>query len=59
MAVQIAAAAEERSSVAKEINRNIVNVSSISDQCASATEETACASVNFAQLGQQLQNVVG
>lgn len=59
MAMQIAAAAEEQSSVAEEINRNIVNVSTIADQSASATEETASASVNLAQLGQQLQTLVG
>nr|WP_122596185.1 methyl-accepting chemotaxis protein [Pseudomonas viridiflava] len=55
---QIAAAAEQQSSVADEISRSIVNVRNVSEQTAEASEETAASSVELARLGGQLQMLV-
>jgi methyl-accepting chemotaxis protein len=55
---QIAAAAEQQSSVAEEISRSIISVRDISEQTASASEETAASSVELARLGNQLQMMV-
>ncbi|WP_420793846.1 methyl-accepting chemotaxis protein [Pseudomonas fontis] len=56
---QIATASEEQSSVAEEINRNVMNVRDISDQTATASNQTAASSVELARLGGQLQTLVG
>ncbi len=56
---QIAAAAEQQSSVADEISRSIVNVRDVCEQTAEASEETAASSVELARLGGQLQTMVG
>ncbi|MGC1328867.1 MAG: methyl-accepting chemotaxis protein [Pseudomonas sp.] len=55
---QIAAAAEQQSSVAEEISRSIINVRDVSEQTAAASEETAASSVELARLGNQLQMMV-
>nr|WP_122315160.1 methyl-accepting chemotaxis protein [Pseudomonas cichorii] len=55
---QIAAAAEQQSSVADEISRSIINVRDVSEQTAEASEETAASSVELARLGNQLQMMV-
>ena len=55
---QIAAAAEQQSSVAEEISRSIINVRDVSEQTAAASEETAASSVELARLGNQLQMLV-
>ncbi len=55
---QIAAAAEQQSSVAEEISRSILNVRDVSEQTAAASEETAASSVELARLGNQLQQLV-
>jgi methyl-accepting chemotaxis protein len=55
---QIAAAAEQQSSVAEEISRSILNVRDVSEQTAAASEETAASSVELARLGNQLQMMV-
>jgi methyl-accepting chemotaxis protein len=55
---QIAAAAEQQSSVAEEISRSILNVRDVSEQTASASEETAASSIELARLGNQLQQLV-
>ena len=55
---QIAAAAEQQSSVAEEISRSIISVRDISEQTASASEETAASSVELARLGSHLQVLV-
>lgn len=56
---QIAAAAEQQSSVAEEINRSVLNVRDVSEQTAAASEETAASSVELARLGTHLQTLVG
>ncbi len=56
---QIAAAAEQQSAVAEEINRSVMNVRDVSDQTSSASEETAASSVELARLGTHLQGLVG
>lgn len=55
---QIAAAAEQQSSVAEEISRSILNVRDVSEQTASASEQTAASSIELARLGNQLQQLV-
>jgi methyl-accepting chemotaxis protein len=55
---QIAAAAEQQSSVADEISRSILNVRDVSEQTAEASNETAASSVALARLGNQLQMMV-
>ena len=56
---QIAAAAEQQSAVAEEINRSILNVRDVSEQTSAASEETAASSVELARLGTHLQGMVG
>lgn len=56
---QIAAAAEEQSAVAEEINRSVLKVRDASEQTSAATEETAAASVQLAKLSLDLQTLVG
>ena len=56
---QIAAAAEQQSSVTEGINRSVISVREISDQTASASQETAASSIRLAQLGAHLQTMVG
>ncbi|MBK5398103.1 methyl-accepting chemotaxis protein [Pseudomonas sp. TH39(2020)] len=59
MNLQIAAAAEQQSAVAEEINRSVLNVRDVSEQTSAATEETAASSVELARLGTHLQMLVG
>ncbi len=56
---QIAAAAEEQSAVAEEINRSVTSIRDIADQSAAAMDETATSSVQLARLGQELQGMAG
>ena len=55
---QIAAAAEQQSAVADEINRSVVKVRDISEQTASASEETAANSTELARLGGDLHQQI-
>ena len=55
---QIAAAAEQQSVVAEEINRSVLKVRDISEQTAPASEETASSSIELARLGVHLQGLV-
>nr|WP_294976519.1 methyl-accepting chemotaxis protein [uncultured Pseudomonas sp.] len=55
---QIAAASEQQSAVAEEINRSVMNVRDISEQTAAASEETAASSMELARLGNELQMLV-
>ncbi|WP_411860693.1 methyl-accepting chemotaxis protein [Pseudomonas sp. JM0905a] len=56
---QIAAAAEQQSAVAEEINRSVTSIRDIADQSAEAMDETASSSVQLARLGQELQGMAG
>jgi methyl-accepting chemotaxis protein len=58
MNTQIASAAEQQSSVAEEINRNIVTISQITDETASGAVQTSNASAEVARLAEQLQELV-
>ncbi|WP_339512545.1 methyl-accepting chemotaxis protein [Pseudomonas sp. RL_15y_Pfl2_60] len=55
---QIAAAAEEQSSVAENISESITRVRDIGEQSASASEQTAASSAELARLGVELQGLV-
>ncbi|WP_371260586.1 MULTISPECIES: methyl-accepting chemotaxis protein [Pseudomonas] len=55
---QIAAAAEQQSAVAEEINRSVLNVRDVSEQTSAASEETAASSMELARLGTHLQGLV-
>jgi len=55
---QIAAAADQQTSVAEEISRSILHVRDVAVQTASASEETAASSIELARLGNQLQQMV-
>ncbi|WP_371917452.1 methyl-accepting chemotaxis protein [Pseudomonas sp. M30-35] len=55
---QIAAAAEEQSSVAENISESITRVRDIGEQSASASEQTAESSAELARLGVELQGLV-
>ncbi len=59
MNIQIASAAEEQSSTAEEINRNIVNISEVAQETAGGSQQTASASDELARLASDLQNQVG
>jgi methyl-accepting chemotaxis protein len=58
MNLQIASAAEEQSSVAEEINRNIVNINDIATSSTEAANQTLQTSQSLAQLATELQTVV-
>ena len=54
----IASAAEEQTSVAEEMNRNIVNISQLSHDTAGAAQQTTAASSELAKLATQLESLV-
>ncbi|MNG10699.1 Methyl-accepting chemotaxis protein McpS [compost metagenome] len=56
---QIAAAAEQQSSVAEEINRSVTQIRSSADHSALAMQGNASSSVELAQLGSDLKGMVG
>ncbi|VVO32546.1 hypothetical protein PS723_05109 [Pseudomonas fluorescens] len=56
---QIAAAAEEQSSVAEEINRSVTSIRASADQSSLAMQGNAASSVELAQLGAELKGMVG
>ncbi len=58
MNTQIAAAAGEQSSVAEEINRNIVNISQVSEENAVSFKQTYSASDALAKLAENVQSLV-
>jgi methyl-accepting chemotaxis protein len=56
---QIAAAAEEQTSVAEEINRSVTNIRASADQSAFAMRGNAASSIELASLGTELKGMVG
>ena len=56
---QIAAAAEEQSSVAEEINRSVTSIRASADQSSLAMQGNAASSIELAQLGNELKGMVG
>jgi methyl-accepting chemotaxis protein len=56
---QIAAAAEQQSAVAEEINRSVTSIRDIADQSAAAMDETASSSIQLTELGRELQGMAG
>ncbi|EPJ7985215.1 methyl-accepting chemotaxis protein [Pseudomonas aeruginosa] len=55
---QIAAASEQQSAVAEEINRSVTAIREVADQSAQAMQSTASSSEQLAALGRELQGVV-
>ena len=56
---QIAAAAEEQSSVAEEINRSVTSIRASADQSSLAMQGNTASSIELAQLGGELKGMVG
>lgn len=59
MNLQIAAAAEEQTSVAEEINRNVMLISTLVEGSASGAGQTSASSIELTRLASQLQTLVG
>ncbi|WP_019933462.1 methyl-accepting chemotaxis protein [Oceanimonas smirnovii] len=59
MNLVIASAAEEQAQVAREIDRNLVTISSIAEQSATGVTQTSSASDELAKLAGQMNQLVG
>ncbi len=55
---QIATAAEQQSSVAEEINRNIISIQDVGTQSAASSEQVSAASTDLARLAERLSTQV-
>ncbi|HCE8473217.1 TPA: methyl-accepting chemotaxis protein [Pseudomonas aeruginosa] len=55
---QIAAASEQQSAVAEEINRSVTAIREVADQSAQAMQSTTSSSEQLAELGRELQGMV-
>ena len=58
MSTQIATATEEQSKVVEDVNRNIVNISSVAEQTATAAQRAAQATEEIADLSRKLRALV-
>ncbi|MEJ2478772.1 MAG: methyl-accepting chemotaxis protein [Acidihalobacter sp.] len=58
-ATQVATAAEEQSAVSEEINRNVTNISSATEETVGALGQSTIAANELARLAANLQQVVG
>ena len=54
----IASAAEEQAQVAREVDRNLINIRDLSEESATQANQTAAASKGLEQLGAQLNSLV-
>jgi methyl-accepting chemotaxis protein len=59
MNTEIAVTAEEQSSVAEEVNKNIININTIAQETSEGAAQTSKASGDLAKLAVHLQNLVG
>jgi len=59
MSTQIASAAEQQSATTEEINRNIVNISTMANETSVGAKQTVSSSEGLADLGGHLQILVG
>lgn len=59
MNTQIASAAEEQSSVAGELNRNITNIHQVAEESEQQAGSIRSACNELARMGEQLQHLVG
>ncbi|WP_286239394.1 methyl-accepting chemotaxis protein [Neptuniibacter halophilus] len=58
LAIQVAAATEEQTQVADEMNQNLVNISRVADETAGASEMVAASSEQLSQLATDLENQI-
>ncbi|OZG69786.1 methyl-accepting chemotaxis protein [Hahella sp. CCB-MM4] len=58
MNISIATASEEQAHVAREVDRNLVNIRDVADHTAEGAEKTSHASIELARLAQDLSGVV-
>jgi methyl-accepting chemotaxis protein len=54
----IASAAEEQATVAREVDKNLINIKDLSVQTSSGADETKASSIELAQLAEHLSNLV-
>jgi methyl-accepting chemotaxis protein len=59
LSTQIAAATEQQTATAEEINRNVVRINEVATQSSAAMEQVSGASVELARLASGLQDLVG
>lgn len=59
MNTQIASAANEQSTVAEEVNRNVVNINDVADQVTQNASHTASSGTELARLANELRAMVG
>nr|WP_053182059.1 methyl-accepting chemotaxis protein [Pseudomonas thivervalensis] len=58
MNTQIASAAEEQSSVADDINRNVINIGQVANEVASGADESSAASAGLTKLAEQQRRLI-
>jgi methyl-accepting chemotaxis protein len=58
MVTQIAAAANEQSSVAESINQNVTNITQVSEMAAEGVHQTTATSAELSQLSEQLRHIL-
>ena len=59
MNLQIASVAEEQSSVAEEINQNVVRIADIAQETSGSMQQIATSSEDLARLSTRLDELVG
>ncbi|MCV6609509.1 MAG: methyl-accepting chemotaxis protein [Amphritea sp.] len=59
LAIQVAAATEEQTQVAEEMNKNLVTIARVSEETAMASETVAASSEQLSQLSSELEHNIG